>query len=544
MAGDPDPSNAIDEPHDAPAQNLDHSPDQRPSRRTVLGALGLGTVGGLVAGAAAGAGIAARGSAATGTATGTAMGAADNLPSTQRVTVESWRATRGQHYFIAHRGSGDVYPEHSLDAYRAALGAGAQCLEISVVATSDGQLICQHDLTYDRTTTATGRAAAQPSTILRSVALRAPQLGPAWGENPLPRIALLADALDLVRNRAVVCLEAKDDNAYPATIAMTERLGMRDSVIIKAFHASRRIAEAKKAGYPVFAYFGVPTDITAPNVASLASLLHPDSDYLVIPAYDSTTPDGYLAAEALRRCLGTRIPVWVYPVHRRADAAHFFSQGVAGVVTSSYPYVTSSAPSATADSWKYRAIAPGEMSRDPASATWAPTWQDPDQLALAAPGGQHFLTLGQLSPIGAAQGSYSIAFDAAFQTVPSDSSANITLAFGHTDDRYYEHQLGASTGYHAIQRADGRLELFAHVAGHTAGVPLGTARQLTAPRPGEWMSFRLDVTPTTLAWSSNVGGSWTTISATDRRIRGGYVHIGRSSRDGTAAFRYLTITEA
>ena len=58
------------------------------------------------------------------------------------------------------------------------------------------------------------------------------------------------------------------------------------------------------------------------------------------------------------------------------------------------------------------------------------------------------------------------------------------------------------------------------------------------------MSFRLDVTPTSLAWSRDVGGSWTTISATDRRIRGGYVHIGRSSHDGTAAFRRLTITAA
>ena len=75
------------------------------------------------------------------------------------VTVRSWAANRGTPFYIAHRGAGDVYPEHSMPSYRAAVEMGAQCLEVSVNMTSDGVLICLHDLSYDRTTTGKGLVA-------------------------------------------------------------------------------------------------------------------------------------------------------------------------------------------------------------------------------------------------------------------------------------------------------------------------------------------------------------------------------------------------
>lgn len=94
--------------------------------------------------------------------------------------MQSWAAQRGPRYFIAHRGSGDIYPEHSMEGYLAAVRAGARCLEISVGSTSDGRLVCMHDPTCDRTTSAKGTIAALPSTVLRGVRLSATQLGPAW----------------------------------------------------------------------------------------------------------------------------------------------------------------------------------------------------------------------------------------------------------------------------------------------------------------------------------------------------------------------------
>src|SRR5947209_6195912 len=53
------------------------------------------------------------------------------------VTFDSWLRTRRAPYAIAHRGVGDVAPEHTLPSYQMALDYGASCLEISVVMSAD-----------------------------------------------------------------------------------------------------------------------------------------------------------------------------------------------------------------------------------------------------------------------------------------------------------------------------------------------------------------------------------------------------------------------
>ncbi|CAO0836156.1 GP-PDE domain-containing protein OS=Streptomyces microflavus OX=1919 GN=Smic_81140 PE=4 SV=1 [Streptomyces microflavus] len=60
-------------------------------------------------------------------------------------------------FYIAHRGSGaELGAEHTLDAYEAAVAAGAQAIEVSVRMTADGVLVCGHDESLERTTYSTG----------------------------------------------------------------------------------------------------------------------------------------------------------------------------------------------------------------------------------------------------------------------------------------------------------------------------------------------------------------------------------------------------
>ncbi|GAA1068982.1 glycerophosphodiester phosphodiesterase [Kitasatospora nipponensis] len=51
---------------------------------------------------------------------------------------------------VAHRGSSEALPEHTLAAYRRALAEGADALECDVRLTRDGQLVCVHDRTIAR----------------------------------------------------------------------------------------------------------------------------------------------------------------------------------------------------------------------------------------------------------------------------------------------------------------------------------------------------------------------------------------------------------
>lgn len=53
---------------------------------------------------------------------------------------------------IAHRGASAYAPEHSAAAYKLAMEQGADYVEQDLQVTKDGQLVCLHDLTLERTT--------------------------------------------------------------------------------------------------------------------------------------------------------------------------------------------------------------------------------------------------------------------------------------------------------------------------------------------------------------------------------------------------------
>ncbi|WP_327368671.1 glycerophosphodiester phosphodiesterase [Streptomyces sp. NBC_01217] len=61
---------------------------------------------------------------------------------------------------IAHRGSSDDAPEHTLAAYRKAIEDGADALECDVRLTADGHLVCVHDRRVNRTSNGRGAVSA------------------------------------------------------------------------------------------------------------------------------------------------------------------------------------------------------------------------------------------------------------------------------------------------------------------------------------------------------------------------------------------------
>ncbi|MCC6214268.1 MAG: glycerophosphodiester phosphodiesterase [Polyangiaceae bacterium] len=62
----------------------------------------------------------------------------------------------GERLLIAHRGGARLRPEATLPAYEHAAALGADVLEVDVHTTSDGEVVCLHDDTVDRTTDGTG----------------------------------------------------------------------------------------------------------------------------------------------------------------------------------------------------------------------------------------------------------------------------------------------------------------------------------------------------------------------------------------------------
>ena len=486
------------------------------SRRTLLRALGLTAA----TGALAVSGVLAGGAAS-----------ADRV-----VTVKDWIAARGQRYYIAHRGSGDVIPEHSMPAYQAAVGWGAACLEISVGITADGVLICMHDPTYDRTTTGTGKLIDQPSTVLDSIRIWQPRLGEAWTRNP-PRVPLFEDVLAAFGGSVVLAVEAKVPQAYGPMMAMVERMGLRDSVIVKAYYRSDDLATAADAGYPLFCYFGTADDATPDAITRTAGLtgsparlpcaagllgrrgLVPGRFHGHRGGRDRRTRVGVPAAPQVRcdALLRARRPgrrLLQLRLHRRrrrpGDRGRLGGPGDRLRRNDQDPVLG-----------RLRAaVHPGR--RGGAGGQRQPAF--PDDGAVRRPS--------HLDPRHGHRGRRVLADAARF------GPDSLSLVFGRADDSYYEHRRGVGDGYHVILRADGELALYRHHDGQPDGELLASAAtsRLSA---GHWAQLRVATTADGIVVSRTDGE--TTVIAATAHARDGYLHLGRTSKDGAGAFRTLRI---
>jgi glycerophosphoryl diester phosphodiesterase len=122
--------------------------------------------------------------------------------------------SRGRRFFhtgrtlgVAHRGASRYAPENTLAAFRRALGDGAPAVECDVRRTSDGHLVVIHDPTVDRTTD--GRGAVGSFTLDALLRLDAGRwFAPEWAGE---RVPLFSEVLELVRGRALIKVEIKND---------------------------------------------------------------------------------------------------------------------------------------------------------------------------------------------------------------------------------------------------------------------------------------------------------------------------------------------
>ena len=75
----------------------------------------------------------------------------------------------GAPLLIAHRGGGALEPEETLPAFENAAALGADVLELDLQSTSDGEVVCLHDATVDRTTNGSGPVQSLTLTELKQL---------------------------------------------------------------------------------------------------------------------------------------------------------------------------------------------------------------------------------------------------------------------------------------------------------------------------------------------------------------------------------------
>ncbi|NJE09833.1 glycerophosphodiester phosphodiesterase family protein [Thermococcus sp. MAR1] len=103
---------------------------------------------------------------------------------------------------LGHRGYMSAYPENSLLAFRKAIEAGADGIELDVWLTKDGEAIVMHDETIDRTSDMVGK---QKEMTLEE--LKRADIG--MGE----RIPTLEEVFEVLPENALINIELKDTDA-------------------------------------------------------------------------------------------------------------------------------------------------------------------------------------------------------------------------------------------------------------------------------------------------------------------------------------------
>jgi glycerophosphoryl diester phosphodiesterase len=238
---------------------------------------------------------------------------------------------------IGHRGYSAFAPENTLPAFRLALEAGVDLVELDFRQSADGQLIVFHDPDLDRTTDARLRwggkhIRVETKTIAEIRSLDAGQwFDGKFAGTPVP---LLSEALDLIQPNGIALLERKSGEVE-TTAHLLESKGLVGRVIVQSFDWSfLKALHQRLPQQPLGALgplTGLPGVKKAPGVFGqltgrwLRALRQTGASVVVWNKQVSKT--------AVRQAHEQGLRVWVYTINRPELALKLLELGVDGLIT-------------------------------------------------------------------------------------------------------------------------------------------------------------------------------------------------------------------
>jgi len=238
---------------------------------------------------------------------------------------------------IAHRGGAGLRPENTLEAFSYAVEIGTDVLEMDVQSTAEGEIVCMHDRTVDRTTDGHGSVAAFTLHELRKL-----DAGHNWSSDggrthPFRGKGIRVPTLEAVFKRfPTVRMNIEMKHAGPALAqplcALVRRSGMHERVLVASMNEAA--VTAFREACPEVAtsmsrseaqlFFGI-------QLVSLDAAYSPPVRALQIPDRlgDEIIATAGLIAAAHRRNL--KVHVWTVNEARRM--AELVRIGVDGIIT-------------------------------------------------------------------------------------------------------------------------------------------------------------------------------------------------------------------
>ena len=153
---------------------------------------------------------------------------------------------------IGHRGNAAHAPENTLESFRQAIAAGADCIELDVHLSADGVAVVIHDATLDRTTDLTGAVHSLPLERIRAADAgarftRDGRTFPYRGQGL--RVPTFEEVLRELGDVPLL-IEIKTAGASAETRRLIEQYGAESRCIIEAFDA-RAIDPFRDSAIPI-----------------------------------------------------------------------------------------------------------------------------------------------------------------------------------------------------------------------------------------------------------------------------------------------------
>ena len=233
---------------------------------------------------------------------------------------------------IAHRGFSAEYPENTIAAFKAAVAAKADYIEIDVHLSKDGKIVVMHDDTIDRTTNGTGFV--NDYTLIE---LREFDAG-AWFNDKFAgeRIPTLLEEIEIVENTQTrLCVEIKEKQKqhYPGLekrlVEIVQQNDLIGQLVVTSFNKDvvtnlkniePRIAIAYDPSNEEYEAFKKQASQCAVTVlgtgANMACFNHK-----------------HLSKEIIAECLLNGVPLWVWTVNDENTMEKLVGFGIEAIMT-------------------------------------------------------------------------------------------------------------------------------------------------------------------------------------------------------------------
>jgi glycerophosphoryl diester phosphodiesterase len=227
---------------------------------------------------------------------------------------------------IGHRGYPARYPENTLAAFRGAMEAGCDMIELDVTLTKDRKVVVIHDDTLDRTTNGKGPVLGQTFEEIKRLDAGS-WFAPRFSAERIPE---LSEVMELTAGRCMLNIEIKEsafEADYPVdaiehqVVKLVKTSRAMDRVIISSF--DQRILEriAAMDAPPAIAYIsdhGADKRLLEMLLAMKAFSWHPRFKVITRDQVDMLHAAG--------------LKVFPWTINTRAEAEKLLALGVDGLI--------------------------------------------------------------------------------------------------------------------------------------------------------------------------------------------------------------------